>query len=458
MATEQTAILFRRALGLNDSTAISTQIMKTNPRDVDGAGDTEFIDCLNVTITSDGCVEKIPAFTTVLDTGAPITRLSAGKRFFYSDGVDTKEWLGGATVANRFPIIDGPIAHTPQDVRVSTATKNYKSTDAAPAVLAEATVGVNSGPATSVAFAAMPLFKHAFVHHAKLFLVNRTDPRAIQYSEDYAYDLYNLGDNFMLSQFQVLQAGSIPGVVVTTHAEGVTVYRGASPLEIFDRKFYPCAPIDNTLYSGFISKVDGHAHVFLCDDGVYTVGEDGVPKNLTVEQTARLGAMNTSYIKAAVHDGKYWALGNQSMLEYCFRAKGLVKQAPQGVVDVCTWNGTPYFAIGSTIVTYAEQVQESLPCSVTLPYSDLSARGRKNFRGLYFTGTASGCWSITATDETGASWTIDRDDDFQNVTGQYIKTPKVFLSNHISIKIECLSGEFRLEELRAIITASRRSR
>lgn len=466
MAREQSAILFRKFLGLNDSVATTSQTMVTNPREPD-AGATECIDCLNITTTVDGCIEKVPSFITALETGAPITSLSAGSRLLFSDGTDTREWTGASTIVDRFPAVAGPIAHTPLDVRVSGATKNYKSTNAAPSTATEALVGTTPTPATSMAFAAMPLFAQAFVYNAKMYLVNRTDTRFLQYSEDYAFDLYNLGDSHIGAQFPVLQAGCIasagswrakaPGLIATLHAEGVTVYSGTSPLD-FTKRFFPCPVIPGTLFCGFVNKTGEYGVTFLCADGVYFIAHDEKLTNMTEGRFTRASTLNTSYACATVtSDGKYLAFGDQCCVEYDFVTKSTALRDTQSVVAACTWGGTPYFAVGSQIVEFGAQATTT-PCSITLPFSDLSARGRKSFRGLYFTGTANGRWAITATDQSGASWSIDRTDQFQNVTGQYIKVPKGYLGNHVSIKVESLSGTFRLEELRAVVSTSERSR
>jgi len=403
----------------------------------------------------------LPPLLAALDTGATITQLSAGSRLLFSDGIDTKEWMPNNSVVNRFPATTGPIAHTLVDTRVSAATKNYKSINPTGAK-AEAVVGTHTGPATAKRFFAMPLFKQAFIYNAKLYLINKADTRFIQYSEDYAYDLYRLGNNHIGSMFATLQAGAIPGVVLTTHAEGISVYSGMGPLgDGFTKKFYPCAPIDKTLYSGFVSKAYGYSHVFLCEDGVYVVGPDGVPHNVTVEQLTHLEKLNTSYTCATVdQNGKYLAFGNALCLEYDFRNKGLLTRALFGIAGACKWGKTDYFAAGQKIVTpgSAIDVTGSFSCSVTLPYSDLSAKGRKSIAALYFTGTLVGAVTITATDQTGVSWSREVVEDWVNVANCYIKVPKVFLGNHISFKIECTYGSFRLEELRAEIIASERSR
>jgi len=464
MAREQTAILFRKALGLTDSVAVGTQKMSTNPRAED-AGATEFLDCLNVTTTPDGCIEKVPSFATALETSAPVTRVAAGRRLVFSDGVNTKEWTTGSTIVNRFPVVDGPVVHTPQDVRVSAATKNYKSADSSP-TLAEVVAGTYVGPDTALRYGAMPVFTQAFVYTSRLYLVNRTDPRFLQYSEEYGYDLYNLGDNYILTQ-PILQAGAVPGVgagvsaipgmIVATHIGGITVYSGTGPHD-FSKKFFPCPVIDGTLYCGRISKVDEYGVVFLGDDGVYFIGHDKKLVNLTAAQFSNLGGVNTSYKTAVVTpDGKYLAIGATTTVEYDFRTKSTLLRATQGVVDACVWGDTAYFASGTKLLQHAPAALD-VPCHFVLPYSDLSARGRKNFLGLYFSGTITGRWVITATDQTGVSWSIDRTDNLVGVTGYYIKVPKAFLGNHISLKVQCLSGAFRLEELRAEITASGRSR
>jgi hypothetical protein len=199
--------------------------------------------------------------------------------------------------------------------------------------------------------------------------------------------------------------------------------------------------------------------VFLCDDGLYVVGQDGALKNLTVDQIGNIAALNAAYSCATVNqEGKYLAFGNALALEYDFKVKGLLKRSVFGIAGACVWNGVDYFAAGQSIVKDGTASDAgSIPCSMTLPYSNLGAPGTKSFEALYFTGTIGGEVLITATDRNGEYWE-KAVDDIGTVTGYRIKTPKGILGNHVSFKIECSSGAFRMEELRCIMAAGKRSK
>ena len=451
-----TAILFSKCLGLNNTRAFSTQRTHAN------TGRTELIDCLNMTTTPDACLEKIAPMVPVLTHTAPVTNISAGTRFLFQDGVNTNEW-DGTTVTNRFPAKTGAIAHTLLDVRVS----GFKSTNPAGA-MAAAVVGVYTGPAVQKPFSAMPLFSRAFIYNGILYAVNAADPRFIHHSEDFSSDLFNPADNQIGSPTPVLQAGTIPGVMLTAHADGVTVLSGMNPRDGFARKFYPCSFINGTLFSGLTSKAVGsygdindraveYNHVFLCDDGVYVVGQDGVPLNVTASQVSGFKAMNTAYTCATVRDGKYLAFGDTLAIEYDFTTKTCLKRSSFGVKAATIWNGGNYYASGSTVAMMGSEIDTgAIPCSLTLPYSDLGAPGTKSIEALYFTGIIGGEVIFTATDQTGKQWET-MVDDLGTVTGYRIKTPKGILGNLVSFKIECVSGAFRMEELRCIMAAGKRS-
>lgn len=446
--------LFKRCLGLNDARAFGTQKMITNPRDPE-VGSVELTDCLNLTTTDDGAVEKIAPFVTAITHSAPITAISAGKRFLFTDGVDTREWTTGTTVVNRFPATTGPMVHTVLDCRVSTASKVYKSVHPAVA-MAEAVVGTNPNPATSKAFAGQPAFDHAFTYNAKLYSVNHADPRFLQCCEDYHYDLWNLADGFVGHLMPVLQAGAIPGVMLTLHDSGVTVYPGSGPAD-FAKRFYPCDAIDGTLFSGFISKVYGYGHIFLCSDGVYAVLADGELKNLTVSTAGSIGTLNSSYSCATVQDGKYLVFGNALCIEYDFQTKAVMKRS-SGVTSATGWNGINYYAVGSTVATMGTAIDTgSIAASLTLPFSDWGSAGAKSISDFYFTGTIGGDVLLTATDNVGKSWEVNVS-GIGEVSNYRIKTPKGMLGNHISLKIDCTSGAFRMEELAVVVAASKRSR
>ncbi len=461
------AILFRKCLGFTDQKGIATQTMIASPR-AQGAGSVALLDCLNLTTTADGCIEKVAPLVTALDTGAAITNLSAQSRLMFSDGTNVKEWTGGSTVVNRFPSISGPIAHTPLDVRVASGGSIYKSINSSP-VLQQALVGIYTGPPVSKPFSAMPTYSSAFVYNAKLYAISATDPRFLIYSEDYGYDLYALGDNFIGSSLPCLQAGQIPGVLLTAHDGGVTAYVGSGPHD-FHKRFYPCRFINGTLFSGSVPQIVGasdgtpttvytHQHVFLCDDGIYTVNQEGVLNNITDQQIDNIGGLNSTYSCATVQNCKYLAFGNNCCVEYDFKAKAVMKRVTFGINGACIWNKNHYFSAGNMIVTQGpdSDTTSTFDCNFTLPYSDLATPGVKSIEALYFTGTMDGDLTITATDQNGDSWEHNISRELLKVTDYRIKTPRRKLGNNISFRFEC-SGAFRMEELRAVLSGSTRSR
>jgi hypothetical protein len=432
--------------------------MFTDPRDPN-AGSAELIDSLNLTTTPDGCLEKIAPFVTALTHSAPITNISAGSRFIYQDGIDTKEW-NGTDVATLAAVMDGPIAHTPLDVRVSNGSV-YKSIVSGLPLLA-ATLGDTSNlPDRDVKpYYAQPLFKQAFEYEGHIYSINPADSRFLQYSLYAHYDVWAIGDDHIGHISPILQAGAIKGGgIVCLHESGVSVYVGTN-MSNFVKKFYPCSPIDGTLYSGFIDKALAYGHIFLCKDGVYLVDASGAPVNLTLNSMDRLDVFNSSYNGSIVSDGKYLAFGDTYAIEYDFLTKTFLKRSSFGVTSTTSWDGTAYYAVGSNIVTLGTEIDttDDFGCSLTLPYSDWSASGTKSIEALYFTGTLNGDVLFTATDQTGKSWELEVSEEWVNVSDKRIKTPKGMMGNHVSLKIECTSGSFRLEELRAEISGSKRSK
>lgn len=465
MQGSRQAILFSKCLGFNDARALSS--FKANPR----SGATELTDCLNLTTTPDGCLEKIAPLVPVLTHTAPVTRISAGSRFMFSDGVDTREWLGGTDVVNRFPAVAGPIAHTPLDVRVSDGTRVYKSKSSPAGAMTEALAGVYDGPPVTTPFYGMAPFDQAIIYNAKLYAINHADPRFIGYSEDFFYDLWNRGDGHIGHISPVLQSGAIPGCILALLSGGVVVYVGGSPGPDMGKKHYPCAVMPGTLYSGQITMSgainnDGtshvavtYLHIFLCSDGVCVVDASGTLTNLTDSRTGNLGALNSTYSCATVQGNKYLAFGDQCCIEYDFQTKAVMIRDTFSVVGAAIWKGVAYFASGSSISTLGDEIDtgSSFAASLTLPLSDMGASGTKSIEYLYFTGQIDGDVIITATDNVGKSWEKDVS-DLGQVTNYPIKTPKGKLGNHISWRIDCASGAFRLEELRAVFAASQRSR
>lgn len=452
------AMLFKKCLGFNDAKAFGSH--KVDPR----TGATELIDCLNVTTTPDGCLERIPALTPVLTHSTAVTNISAQKRFIYQDGIDVKEWDGTA-ITTIGAVMEGVVAHTSIDVRVSNDVAVYKSGSTGSVMTSTVMGNTSNIPLTSKTFAAMPAYSQAFTYNGLLYAVNAVEPRFLQYSEYGHFDVWNLGDAFIGHALPILQAGAIiaapglPGCLVATHSAGASVYVGTNPAD-FIMKFYPCEILNGTLYSGFIDKANAFGHVFLCADGVYLIGGDGALVNLTVDQTDNLGSLNNTYSCATVQDGKYLAFGDVCCVEYDFKTKTLLKRAPLGIVSATQWQGAVYYAAGTTVNTAKVSVDTpaALPASFTLPFSDLGAPGTKSLQCLYFTGTVSKNMTITAVDQTGKGWTVAVEDNLDTVSSYRIMVPRGVLGNHISFTVASTSGKFRIEELRAVLAGSKRSR
>jgi hypothetical protein len=448
------AILFRTCLGLNDTRSIATQQMTVNPRDPK-AGQTELLDSLNLTTAPDGRLEKIPAYVPALTHSDPILAVSAGSRFLFQDGLNTNEWSGTA-VTNAFPFTDGAMAHTTIDCRVSGTNVVYKNVNSAPGMLT-ATVGANPNPPTSRTFAGQPAFSQAFTYNSKLYGINQGDPRFLQYSEDYHYDLWNLGDGFIGHHDPVLQAGAIPHLMLALHSTGVSMYSGMSPAD-FTKTFAPLPVLPGSLYSGFISKLYGYGHVFLCAEGVYIIKSDGVVTNLTPNTTNFLSTWNTTYYCAIVQGSKYLAFGDKVCVEYDFNTQAVLKRSTDSVVSAANWKGNTYFARGAQVATLGDGPDTGgIAASMTLPFSDFGAPGTKAIDSFYFTGTIAGDVTFTVTDQTQREWSVDVS-SLDTVTGYRIKCPHQRLGNHISVRIDVGSGAFRIEELKARFIATDRSR
>ncbi len=447
--TRHEALLFKKCLGLNDSR--SNMAPDTDPK----TGETQLIGCSNATVTYDGFIEKAPALSTVYTHSAPLTRVSAGSRLFFGDGINIYEYVGGPSpVATRFPVLDGPIIHTPIDVRVSGSTKNYKSVNQA-GVMTEVLVGTNPGPATSVAYDKMPLFDGGFVYNAKLYTWK---DKFIQYSDDYHYDLWNLGDGFVNHLSSVRQAGAVPNVMLIASDGIITTYIGIGPAD-FVKRFYPRPFINKTLFSGFISKALGYGHVFMADDGIYMVDQNGQMVRLTDSNLEYADTLNTSYTSAIVSDGKYLAFGNSVCVEYDFRTKAVMLRQ-SGVAGSAILVDTPYLAYGSTLATISSSQNTAVASSVTLPYAYLGAEGRKSFSDLYFTGQLDGDMEIICRDQTNQEeperWTVEVS-DLGVVQNKRIKLPKGVVGSKVSFQFNALAGStFRMEEARVVFDAGNR--
>lgn len=449
------ALIFTKCLGLNDIVAQRTQ--KANPE----TGETELIDCLNITTTPDGAVEKIPALITEFTHSAPVTTISAGTRFIYQDAVDTKEWNGAAHITIG-TVLTGPIVHTPISVRIAAGSVYSSPASGYPLVTTRLGDLSNIPDRDKKPYYSQPVFTKSFIYNGHLYGVNAVKPTFLQYSEYAHHDVWALGNNFLGHDRAIVDAGAIvsekpgqTGCVICTHEDGITVYDGAN-ISDFNQKFFAIAVLPGTLYSGFISKAYGYSHVLLGEDGIYAIDPDGVIVNLTVNTFQHLGSLNSVYYAATVIDGKYLAFGDAVCIEYDFRTKTATKRAPMGIVSATNWSNKGYVASGSLVSSFgASDVLETFGSSITFPYANLGVIGAKAIEDLYFTGTMSGMVTITATSNDG-SW-VKEFDGPGTVFNYRIQTPRKVLGNHVSFRIE-VAGAFRLETLRATFVPSYRSK
>lgn len=448
------AIVFSKCKGVNDIT--TPGVPKLNPE----TGETFLVDCLNVTTTIDGAIQKIPEIVTKYTHTLPIVNVSAGNRLLFSDSVSTHEIVGNSAVT-RFPLIVGPIINTPIDVRI-TDVSNYRSRNNAP-TYEIASIGVNPDPQTTKPLYAMPVYKNGFVYNSRLYVVNNADSRFLQYSRPYHYDLFALGDDYIAVTEPILQAKHIysqkpdkNGCVILLHESSVTVLDGSGP-EDFTNNSYICKPLVGSLYSGWVDKDSEYFHIFLADDGVYVVSDEGVITCVTKGTFENVSGLNNTYYGATMDNGKYIAYGNNITVEYDMNTKSVMKRSTNQIVSATELNNSSYFAQGRNICSYGPNMDSILPASITFPYSDFGNRGAKSISDLYITGAFTGDIVITATGNTGVYWEKEVP-ELGECFGKQIQVPRIVIGNKISLKIESFSGEFRLEELKALCVPSNRSK
>ncbi len=440
------SILFKTCLGYTDSTSLSSNA--ADPK----TGKTQLTGCENMTVTSDGCIQTAPDPVAFVTHTGTVTRLSAGSRMVFGDGIDMYEVDAIGTTAKRFPVCDGPIMHTPLDVRVSSGSKVYKSVNPTGA-MTEAVVGTNPDPDTTIAYAKQPVFDGGFVYNGRAYCHKG---KFLQYSKGYHYDLWDIGNGFIGHQFVCLQSGAVPGCIVVVHAEGLSVYVGGDPLSPDTvKRFCPLGCIDNTLFSGFISKAVGYGHIVMASDGVYMVAADGSLSRLTGDALDSAYALNNSYTAAVVAGGKYLAFGDQVAVEYDFQTKAIMLRS-SGVACGCVFDDTPYIGIGSTVSTLPATVGSGA-CSFTTPYSNNGAEGRKSLEAMYLTGRFDGDLVITCIDQEQDEpirWEheVEALGACQN---RRVKLPKRTVGSRLSFKIAS-SGAMRVEEIRLASSAGQR--
>lgn len=436
-------ILFKKCTGYNDS-------QYSHDVRYDLEGNTDIIGCENMTTTPDGKLVKVPALQAIANSVSDIDEVTAGSRLFIQAGTALVEYNGTAVVplAASPPVVAGSRAkyiHTPIDTRVAISTGVQYKIPAATSTAVALTLGTYAGPPVNVPFAKMPDFSGGFVHGAKLYT---HAGKFLQYSEDYAYDLWNLGDGFIGHQYTVTASGQIPGCVIAMHVNGVTAYLGTGPHD-FQKKFFPCLPLAGTLFSGFVSKLYDSAHVFLCNDGVYVLTADGKLSNATLANTTRLSLLNTAYNTVVLVGGKYLAFGNSKCVEFDFVTKAMTLRDTAGITASCLWNDAAYFGSGKVFGKFNAADNEGLlNCKVQLPYNDCGTDENKHIRFVYLTGYIGGDAAVTVYNQDGVSVTTDIS-DLGYVRNYKVTGLRQCKGNKLSLEFTSTSGIFKLEEVRA---------
>jgi hypothetical protein len=434
-------VLLRVCRGMNDSGSFNAPEINVE------TGEAEIIDCKNVTTTPDGRVETTPGYATIVTPADPILAISAGDKFLVQTEGTLSKLLGTTlTTLDSSTALENTAAfvNTLIDTRFNLPDGSKYKIKNGVDTITELGVGQYSGPPTSITYYGMPVFTSAFVHNSKLYAAYGS---FLQYSSGYGYDLWNLADDFIPCYKTIWQAGAIPGCVVTTHSDGIIVYSGSGPAN-FAKRFYPCPVINRTLWSGLVSRVIGHLHVFLAENGLYIVTPDGQVKNLTEESMDNIKALNTSYTATTMADGKYIAYGNNTAIDYSFKTKAFMKRDANGIIATTLKDGIPFFASASKVLSL-DETNFSHESSITLPFSDLSAPQAKRFHCLYLTGEFKGALTITVSNQRGDSVSVDAPK--LGLVHQYrVNGISPCIGTNLSVKIKCKSGYMRIEELRGV--------
>jgi hypothetical protein len=428
--------LFKSCKGLNDSP-------NRNAPDINlETGETELLYCSNFTTLPDGRIETVPAYEDVVLCSGEILALHSGNELLInSQGALEKYAAGGTTViASGGEWLDKvAFVTTPIDTRVSTFLGGrYKYVDG---LLSPLTVGANPDPVTATPFYAMPYFSGGFVHGANLF---SWFGKFLQYSKDYAYDLWDLGSAYIGSKSAVVNAGSIPGCIVTVHADGIAVCVGTHPSNL-QKAFYPCKPVAATLYSGVVSRLLAYAHIIVCEDGIYTVTQDGKLTNATEGQFDSPTILNTEWSTALVRDGKYYAFGPSRVLEYNLKLNAVMLQS-SGVTAAALHEGELF--VGSDTMLQKLGTSHTRSASFTLPYCDYGYTGRKKLHSLYVSGDFSAPFTLTI-NSTPLSHTVRSFPALGQVRYHRLQGLSECIGNELSITLQT-SGYCRVEEIKAI--------
>ena len=446
------AILFQTCKGLNDTGTVLTANVDTK------TGDSDLRDSDGVTIDYNGnlissfglgLVAELPGNIVALSTNATASShdrcvLQAGNKLYDWDGSNfTVIQIVVATVLTDVVITGvAKICQTNTDVRYNNNGTVYRIPNHSNiAVLA--TVGDTSFlPPTSKVYNGMPAFNGGFTANGRLYTWVGD---FIQYSEMWAYDVWNLADNHMYMNSEILQAGYIPGCMVIMCAEKFVVLTGTGPHD-FVYNEYPTRTKVNTLWSGWADKL-GYGHILCSSHGIVIVTQDGKVNHVT--ETRVENAFDGNFVGASANDAKYIAMGDALNIEYDFVNKCALTTTKPHVDFVTEFQEDFLFAEGNKLYIQTEQVK--VHCWLLLPFTDMGSKWNKRINRLYISGEFVGDLTLTVLykDSDGASKSLDINGIVSDEVITGFGTGK---SVYISIQIEFTGTYFYLDSIRCLYT------
>lgn len=168
--------------------------------------------------------------------------------------------------------------------------------------------GTYYGPNTSRSFSSPPLGTKLMLHQARMHIL---DTAVVWYSEEMAYNVFDLADNYLPLPSAGRFIKSIHSGFFVGHNDGVDFYLGRSATELSIDRVSPLPPVAGTEVVAPANLIKsapqekGFVLLWVDDEGIKCGMSDGTVLNLTIE---RLDFPRAVTGCAAFHRGKYICL------------------------------------------------------------------------------------------------------------------------------------------------------
>lgn len=406
-------------------------------------GASELSYCDGIVLTPQGKITAEPTPSILTDAPGTVVAFSGFNRFVAQIDTGVYIWYNNqytrVTYNGSNLVVVGTVKflHTHLDIRFVSDGVLYVVPNGS-YVASVATLGVYGGPPTSVAFQKMPAVSNGFAYNGRLYIC---DGEFLKYSENWYYDCWDYGNNYIPMLSQILEGKAISNVVCVLCQTKVVILIGDGPHN-FRYTEHDITPLNNSLASGYVEKL-GNILVFMASTGIYAVGSDGSIVNLTKDKLADYPSSCKSSVFRT--DESYQCVTSDGLYTYDFGNAAVVRNDGTSLIALAKVRSIYYGATAEGVCLY--DAASAVDVEFTLPLLDFGESKRKKIRRLRFYGSFLGAMIVTVTgDKRGntESTVCAKEKNILEVTGFGTAVGK-----YLKITVTFAGAVFKLERITA---------